>query len=101
MRKEKWIIKTVLIGMERIPVKGYLIVQWLFDEFCKIYTQTALNYLRRDTQSTNLPVRTMLSCWSWPFTGKIAGVFIQRNGTMEWNGTEWNSGMTTPTERVP
>ena len=33
------------------------------------------------------------------------GVFIQRNGTMEWNGgmerwngMEWNSGMTTPTE---
>ena len=36
------------------------------------------------------------------------GVFIQRNGTIEWNGgmerwngMEWNSGMTTPTERVP
>ena len=35
------------------------------------------------------------------------GVFIQRNGTMEWNGgmerwngMEWNSGMTTPTECV-
>ena len=35
------------------------------------------------------------------------GVFIQRNGTMEWNGgmerwngMEWNSGMTTPTESV-
>ena len=36
-----------------------------------------------------------------------AGVFIQRNGTMEWNGgmerwngMEWNSGMTTPTKCV-
>ena len=28
------------------------------------------------------------------------GVFIQRNGTMEWNdGMEWN-GMTTPTQRT-
>jgi hypothetical protein len=34
------------------------------------------------------------------------GVFIQRNGTVEWNGgmerwngMEWNGGMTTPTER--
>ena len=30
------------------------------------------------------------------------GVFIQRNGTMEWNGGmerwNWSSGMTTPTE---
>ena len=31
--------------------------------------------------------------------GSSKGVFIRWNGTVEWNGMEWN-GMTTPTERA-